>query len=78
LPEQEFSEETQEVAVKHESQVLFRIHLLFAVFQRFSRTPVTFIPYFPAEALTAVTVVEMKVHRCNPVAVDNQRRIVPA
>ena len=36
-----FSEENQAVAMKHESQLLFRIHFLFVVFQRFSTTTVT-------------------------------------
>jgi hypothetical protein len=35
LPEREFSEENQEVAMKHESQLLFPIHLLFVVFPPF-------------------------------------------
>jgi hypothetical protein len=35
LPEREFSEENQEVAMKHESQLLFRIHLLFVGFPAF-------------------------------------------
>jgi len=35
-----FSEENQSVATKHEIQLLFRIHLLFVVFQRFSTTTV--------------------------------------
>src|SRR6266481_9286737 len=38
LPEREFSEENQAVAMKRESQLLFRIHRLFGVFQRFSTT----------------------------------------
>jgi hypothetical protein len=42
LPERMFSEEgNQPVAIKHESQLFFRIHVLFAVFQRFSTTAVT-------------------------------------
>jgi len=41
LPEREFSEENQQVAMKRESQLLFHIQLLFAVFQRFSTTTVT-------------------------------------
>jgi len=40
LPERMFSEENQAVAVKRESQLLFRLHVLFAVFQRFSTTSV--------------------------------------
>jgi hypothetical protein len=36
LPEREFSEENQEVAVKRESQLLVHVHLLFAVFCHFS------------------------------------------
>jgi hypothetical protein len=36
-----FSEENQQVAMKRESQLLFRIHLLFVIFQRFSTTTVT-------------------------------------
>ena len=36
-----FSEENQQLAMKHESQLPFHIHLLFAVFQRFSTTTVT-------------------------------------
>jgi hypothetical protein len=35
LPEREFSEEHQAVAMKRESQLLFRIHLLFALFSTF-------------------------------------------
>jgi hypothetical protein len=38
-----FSEENQAVAMKHESQLLFRIHLLFVAFQRFSMTAVTVV-----------------------------------
>jgi hypothetical protein len=41
LPERMFSEENQPVAIKHESQLFFRIHVLFAVFQRFFTTAVT-------------------------------------
>jgi hypothetical protein len=36
-----FSEENQAVAMKHESQLLFRIHFLLVIFQRFSTTIVT-------------------------------------
>jgi hypothetical protein len=41
LPEREFSEENQAVAMKRESQLLFRIHPLLAIFQRFSTITVT-------------------------------------
>jgi len=36
-----FSEVGQAVAMKRESQLLFRIHFLLVVFQRFSTTTVT-------------------------------------
>src|SRR5258708_7298345 len=36
-----FPRRIKQLRMKHESQLLFRIHLLFAVFQRFSRITVT-------------------------------------
>jgi len=42
LPEREFSEENQQVAMKRERQLLFFIHLLFASSHQFSTATVTF------------------------------------
>jgi hypothetical protein len=39
LPEREFSEENQEAAMKRESELLFRIHLLVSVFAFSPRLP---------------------------------------
>jgi hypothetical protein len=42
LPEPEFSEENQQVAMKRERQLLLLIHLLFAIPTNFPRLPLHF------------------------------------